>query len=72
MVHTVHCGQAHYGPVSGGGAETRAKDIQSVVGTGRGGCGRDADGDLGGVTDGGGGGYGQEGDRDGLNWLRIT
>ena len=31
---TVHCDQAHYGPVSGGGAETGAKDIQVVVVTG--------------------------------------
>ena len=30
--HTVHCNQSHYGPISGGGADTRAKDIQAVVG----------------------------------------
>ena len=41
--HIVHCNQAHYGPVFGGGAENRANDIQSVVGTGRGGCGKDVD-----------------------------
>ena len=30
--HKIHCDQAHYGPESGGGAETGAKYIQSVVG----------------------------------------
>ena len=53
---TVHCNQAHYGPVSSGGAETGANDIQALVGTGRGGCGRDGDGGSGGGTYGGGGG----------------
>ena len=65
--HTVHSDQAHYGPVSCGGAETRDKGIQAVVGTGRRGPGRDADGGLGGRTDGGGGGYGREVDGDVLN-----
>ena len=37
-----------------------------MVGTGRGGYGRDADGGSGGRTDGGGGGNIR--DRDGLNW----
>ena len=32
---TLNHDQYHYGPVSGGGAETGAKDIQSVLGTGR-------------------------------------
>ena len=59
--HTVNYDQAHCGPVSGDGAETGAKDIQEVVGTGRGGCGRDADGGLGSRTDKRGEGYGQEG-----------
>ena len=67
-VRTVNCNQDHYGPVSGGGVETRAKDIQAMVGTGWGGCGRDTDSGSGGETDGGGGGYGLDGDRDVLNW----
>ena len=52
--HTVYCNQGHYEPVSGGGAETGAKDIKVVVGTGRSGCGIDEDGGSGSVTDGGG------------------
>ena len=40
--HTVYCGQANYGPVSGGGAETGSTGIQAVLGSGRGGCGGDA------------------------------
>ena len=56
-----HCDQAHFGPVSSRGAETGSKDAQAVVGTGRGGCGRDADGGLGGGTDRGEGGYGRVG-----------
>ena len=51
---TVHCHQVHYLPVSVGGADTRYKGIQVVVGRGRVGCGRDTDGSLGGGTDGGG------------------
>ena len=31
--HTVHYNQGHYGPVSGGETETRAKDIQAIVGS---------------------------------------
>ena len=50
-----YCGQAYYGPVSGGGAETRSTDNQAVVGAGRGGCGGDENVGLGGGTDGGGG-----------------
>ena len=30
----VHYDQGHYGPVSGGETETRAKDIQAIVGSG--------------------------------------
>ena len=30
--HIVYCNQAHYGSVSGGGAETGAKGVQAVVG----------------------------------------
>ena len=52
--HTVYFDQAHYGPVSGGGAETGAKGVLAVVVTGRGGCGGGADGGLGGETDRGG------------------
>ena len=51
---TAHFDQAHYESVSGGGAETGAKDIKVVVGTGRSGCGIDEDGGSGSVTDGGG------------------
>ena len=40
---TVYCDQAHYGPVSGGGAETGATVVQAVVGKGRVGCGGDSD-----------------------------
>ena len=66
--HTVHCNKAHYGPVSGGGADTGANYIQVVVGTGWGACGRDADGGLRGRTGVGGRGDGQDGDGDGFNW----
>ena len=62
---TVYYDQAHYGPVSGGGAEAGVKGGQAVVGAGRTGFGGDADGDSGGGTDGGGGGDGW--DEDGLN-----
>ena len=65
---TAHCDQAHYVPVSRGGADTRDKGIQAVVITGRGICGRDEDGGLGSGTDKGGGGYVWDGDKDGLNW----
>ena len=54
--------------MSGGGSDTRAKDIQAVVVTGRGICGRDADGGSGGGMGGGGGGDRRDRDRDGLNW----
>ena len=53
--HTVYCDQAHYGPVSVGGAGAGFKGDQVVVGGGRTGCGGDADGGSGGGTDGGGG-----------------
>ena len=36
---TVYCDQAHYGPVSGGGAEIGAAGLQAVVGAVQGGCG---------------------------------
>ena len=60
--HTVYCNQAHYGTVSGGRADTKAKDVQLVVGEGQGGCGGYADGGLGGGTDGRGGVDGRERD----------
>ena len=50
----VYCDQAHCGPVSGSGSDTRSKGVQSVVVTGRGGCGKDADRGLGGGTGEGG------------------
>ena len=53
--------------MSGGGEETGAKDIQAMVGTGKGGCGRDADGGSGGVMDGEGGGYRWDGYGDRFN-----
>ena len=40
----IYCNHADYGPVPGRGVETGAKGDQSVVVTGQGGCGRDADG----------------------------
>ena len=49
-VCTVHCNQSHNGPVSDGGAETGANDIQAVVGTGRVRCGRCTDDGFGGGT----------------------
>ena len=48
----IYCNKADYGLVPGGGVETRAKDVQAVMVTGQGGCGRDADGGVGGGTDG--------------------
>ena len=53
--HTVHYDKAHYGPVSGGKGESWVKVGKLVVGTGRFGIVRDADGNLGGRTGGGGG-----------------
>ena len=47
--------------MSGGGAENGAIDKQSLVGTGKDGCGRDTHGSLGGGIDGRGGGV----------WIRI-
>ena len=66
--HTVHCDHAHYGPVSGVGAEVGFKGGHVVVGAGRIGLGGDADGDYRGGTDGGGRGDRRNGDRYGLNW----
>ena len=62
---TFHCYKSHYGPMSGGGADTGSMGIQAVVGTGRVGCGWDADGVLGGGIDEGCGGDGrvEDGDR---------
>ena len=54
--------------MSGGGADTGANGVQAVVLTGRGGCGRDANGGSGGGTDVGGGGDGWYGYGYGLNW----
>ena len=51
---TVHCDQAHYGPVYGGGAEAGFKGGQSMVGSGRLVIGGYADGGSVGRTDGGG------------------
>ena len=51
---TVHYDQDHYGPVYGGGLETRSIGIQAVVRTRQGGRGGDVDGILGGGMDGGG------------------
>ena len=48
---TVYCSQAHYGPVSGGRAETGANGIQVVVVIVRGGCGGDVNVDSGCGTD---------------------
>ena len=63
--HIVYCDQAHYGPMSGGGAEDGVKYDQVVMVTGQNRFGGDADRSLGGRTDVGGGGNGRDGD--GLN-----
>ena len=52
----VNCNQAHYGPVSGGGAEAGVKGCQSVLGALRLGHGGGVDGGSGGRIDRGGGG----------------
>ena len=62
--HTVYCDQAHYGPVYGGGAETRATCVQVVVVKGQGVYGGDVDGQSRGGTDRWGGGDGRGGDGD--------
>ena len=59
--HRVYLDQAHYGPVYGGISEAEIKGDQEVLGEGRIGCGRDADGGL-------GGGYGRDGYGYGLSW----
>ena len=64
---TVHCNQAHYGPVSGGGAASRVKGVQYVVETGRLVLVWDADSVLGWGTDRVGVGDGWDCDRDGIN-----
>ena len=51
--HTVHCNQARYGPVLGGGEASGVTGGQAVVGTGRLGLGWNADGGLGGGMGGG-------------------
>ena len=59
---TVHCDQAHYVPVSGGGEASGVMSGQSVVGEGKFGLGGDANGRPGGETGGGGGGDERYGD----------
>ena len=49
-IHTVHCNQVYYGPVSGGGEVSGVMSGQSVVGIGWLGLGRDVDGGSGGGT----------------------
>ena len=51
---TVHCDQAHYGPVSGGGAAAGFKGVQAVVGSGQILLGGDVNVGSGGGTDVGG------------------
>ena len=58
---TVYCDQAHYGPVSGGGAEAEVKDVQTVVISVSIGNGGYLEGGLGGRMDRGS----EEGRRDG-------
>ena len=70
--HTVHCDQAHYGPVSLGGEAFGFTGGQSLVGTRRLGLGRYADGSLGGRTDGGGVVDVCDGDRGGINRWEDT
>ena len=57
----IYCEYAHYGTVSGGEAEARAKSENAVVRTGGSGFGGDSDGGLGGRA----GGWGGEDGRDG-------
>ena len=52
--YTVHCDQAHYGPVSGGGAAAGFKGVQAVVGSGQILLGGDVNVGSGGGTDVGG------------------
>ena len=67
---TVYYDQAHYGLVSGGEADTGDTGIQAALGSGRDGCGGDANGGLGGRTERGAGGDGRDGDGDGqlIRW----
>ena len=65
--HTLYCGQAHYGPVSGGGEASGITDGQVVVGIGRPGLKGYAYKVSGGGTDGGGVEDGRDSGRDGLN-----
>ena len=68
---SVHCDQAHYIYVSGGGAEAGVKGGQVMVGVGKLGLGGDIDSVLGGGMGGGEGGYVQDRDEDRLNiWGR--
>ena len=66
----VYCDQAHYGSVSGGGAEAGVKGGQAVVVARQTRFEGDVDGGSGSRTDGGGGGYGRDGygDKDRLSW----
>ena len=61
---TVYCDQAHYGPVSGGGAEAGVKGGQAVVEEVHTGFGGDADSGSGDGIDGEVGGDGRDGDGD--------
>ena len=67
---TVYYDQAHYGLVSGGEADTGDTGIQAALGSGRDGCGGDANGGLGGRTERGAGGDGRDDDGDGqlIRW----
>ena len=57
----IYCDYVHYGPVSGGKTEARAKSGNEVVGKGGAGFGGDTDSGPGGGADGGGGGDGRDG-----------
>ena len=52
--HTVHCDQAHYGPVYGGGEASGVMGCQAVMGTSRFVLGRNVDSGSGGGMGGGG------------------
>ena len=51
QILAVHCYQAHYGPVSGGGAKSGVEGVQVVLGAGRLGLGGEAKIILGGGMD---------------------
>ena len=68
----VHCNQAHYVPMYGGGEVSGATGVQAVVGTGSIAIGRHGEGSPGGGMDIWRGGDGRDGDGDELNRWEDT